>query len=316
MMKTADFITVRTSGPRDVDALTDLLAEVRLRGTLYFRAELGGAWGIRFKRRGRAPFYIVTRGTCLLDIEGRGTPLVLGTGDLVILPRGPAHVLKSSAGALVLDREEFIARHPVDARGRISAGVKVEAETILDGGFFQSEEGPGNPLAEALPPVLHLKGSDGRVASWLEPALQFIGIERAGGLQGSSAVLSRLADILFVQAVRAHIADVPSRRAGWLRGLSDPKIAMALGSMHRHPEQDWTVQGLARHVGMSRTAFSSRFSALVGAPPLSYLTQWRVHLAAQILRTEGARLAAVAERVGYGSEPALSRKRPKSSSKR
>ncbi|HEX7927694.1 MAG TPA: AraC family transcriptional regulator [bacterium] len=290
-----------------MDALTDLLAEVRLQGTLYFRATLGGEWGVRFQRRGRAPFYIVTQGQCLVELEGRATPIVLRTGDLLILPRGQAHVLKSSPGAPVMEREEFNARHPMNARGQAFLGVGKQPVTVLDGGFFASDETERSALVEALPPVLHLKASDGRVASWLEPTLRFIAVEREEGQQGSQAVLSRLADILFVQAIRAHLKEAPPRRAGWLRGLADPQIAEALAAMHRHPEQNWTVLSLARHVGMSRTAFSSRFARLVGTPPLHYLAQWRVHRAAQILRTEGARLGAVAERVGYGSEPALSR---------
>lgn len=141
---------------------------------------------------------------------------------------------------------------------------------------------------------------------WLEANLQFVASEMASGLPGAQTVVSRLADILFVQAIRAYLAESGARSKGWLRGLLDPQIGHALALMHQRPEAPWTVQSLAADVGMSRSAFAARFTDLVEESPLVYLTRWRMSRASTLLRgTSG--IAEVATKVGYDAESAFSK---------
>jgi AraC-like DNA-binding protein len=171
-----------------------------------------------------------------------------------------------------------------------------------------------NPLFAALPPVIHLRGDDPAVRRWLQPTLDFIHVEMAGRLQGAQTVLRRLADVLFIQAVRAYAArdacDADggadgadgAGTVGWLRGLSDPRVGRALMLLHARFEAPWTLDTLAAEVGLSRTLLAVRFKALVGESPIGYLTRWRITRAANLLRSGSDSVARVAEKVGYGSE--------------
>jgi AraC-like DNA-binding protein len=162
-------------------------------------------------------------------------------------------------------------------------------------------------LFDSLPPVLHVKGDAGTTVRWLEANLQFVASEMASGEPGFETIVSRLADILVVQAVRAHLAQSGGGCKGWLRALIDPQIGRALSLIHEKPEDDWTVESLASKVGMSRSAFAARFAQLVEEPPLTYLTRWRMQKASRLLETSQAGVAEVAKRVGYDAEAAFSK---------
>ena len=142
---------------------------------------------------------------------------------------------------------------------------------------------------------------------WLEPTLKFIAWEVASGKPGAHTVVSRLADVLFIQIVRGYLANLPEDAIGWLGALKDQQIGSALSLIHQNPERDWTVLALAEQVAMSRSAFAARFARLVGEPPLHYLTRWRMQLAARLLADGASKVAAVSEEVGYASEAAFSR---------
>jgi AraC-like DNA-binding protein len=142
---------------------------------------------------------------------------------------------------------------------------------------------------------------------WLETSLQFMASEMASGQPGAETVVSRLADILFVQAVRAHLAQGRAGATGWLRAIVDPRIGPALSLIHQRPEEPWTVEALASRVAMSRSAFAARFTALVEEPPLTYLTRWRMHRATRLLRTSPANVGEIAARVGYEAEAAFNK---------
>ena len=162
-------------------------------------------------------------------------------------------------------------------------------------------------LFDSLPPVVHVKGDAGTTVRWLEANLQFVASEMASGEPGFETIVSRLADILVVQAVRAHVAQTGGGCKGWLRALIDPQIGRALSLIHEKPEDDWTVESLASKVGMSRSAFAARFAQLVEEPPLTYLTRWRMQKASRLLETSPAGVAEVAKRVGYDAEAAFSK---------
>ena len=293
-----------------MDVLTDVLEAARMKSGLYGRLELTAPWGLSFDRA--APhFYVVTRGTCWLEVDGQADPIQLGGGDFVFLPKGNRHAIKDSPATPALPVEQVFGscdRAREDAQPtRISRSGGGGAATTLVAGYFSTENGARNLLFDSLPPVLHVKGDAGTTVRWLEANLQFVASEMASGEPGFETIVSRLADILVVQAVRAHVAQTGGGCKGWLRALIDPQIGRALSLIHEKPEDDWTVESLASKVGMSRSAFAARFAQLVEEPPLTYLTRWRMEKASRLLETSPAGVAEVAKRVGYDAEAAFSK---------
>jgi AraC-like DNA-binding protein len=289
------------------DVLTDVLEQVRLAGTLYFSAEFRAPWGVSVRPEGRAPFYVVTRGDCLLEVDGEPKARLLAAGDLALLPRAHAHVLRSDSTAHPVSFGKFVKDHPMDERGFVHCDGGKGPTSTLVGGFFLSQELEATRLLSALPALVHLRADDRDVASWLEPTLRFIGVEMESRLHGSRSVLNRLADILFIQAVRAFLSTGEPIHAGWLKGLSDGHVARSLALMHEHYAKPWTLTLLAREIGTSRTVLASRFRALVGAAPIAYLTRWRMLRADKLLRESRAGVGEVAEKVGYTSEAAFAK---------
>jgi len=166
-------------------------------------------------------------------------------------------------------------------------------------GVFAFRDGRRNPLVEALPAVLHVRGRMGRGPTWLESSLSLLIDEAMSGIQ---TVVERVADIVFVQAVRDYIASAPTNGSGRLRGLTDPQVARALSLMHGRPGESWTVASLAKAVALSRTVFANRFRALVGSSVMEYVTAQRMHVAAGMLADSGRALSTIADEVGYESE--------------
>ena len=277
------------------------MEQVRLEGTVYFHAELPGPWGLDIAREGRSPFYFLAEGRAELRVRGlRGTRLV-ETGDFVLIPRGTAHTVRSGPGALLVGFDDFLATHPMDATGR----VRLEGRgplTRVTGGFFSCDALRANPLFAALPALIHLKAGTEPMREWLAPTLAFIEAEQAHPAQGGRTVLRRLADVLFIQAVRAVLAEAPHDASGWLRGLSDARVARALALLHERYAEPWALDSLARAAGISRTLLAVRFRELVGEPPMRYLERWRMTRAATLLRESSLPIALVGAELGYGSE--------------
>ena len=292
-----------------MDVLTDVLEAARMKSGLYGRLELTAPWGLSFDR-GAPHFCVVTRGTCWLEVEGTPDPIQLGGGDLVFLPKGSPHAIKDSPATPALPVEQALGSCD-RARENSPAGIVRYggggAATTLVSGYFSTEKGAPNLLFDSLPPVVHVKGDAGTTVRWLEANLQFVASEMASGEPGFETIVSRLADILVVQAVRAHLAQSGGGCKGWLKALIDPQIGRALSLIHEKPEDDWTVESLASKVGMSRSAFAARFAQLVEEPPLTYLTRWRMQKASRLLETSHAGVAEVAKRVGYDAEAAFSK---------
>ena len=283
-----------------------------MKSGLYGRLELTAPWGLSFDRA--APhFYVVTRGTCWLDVQGAADPIQLGGGDFVLLPKGGRHAIKDAPATPALPVEQVFgsgscdrAKENAQPAGIVRSGGGGAATTLV-AGYFATENGGQNLLFDSLPPVLHVKGDAGTTVRWLEANLQFIASEMASGEPGFETIVSRLADILVVQAVRAHVAQTGGGCKGWLRALVDPQIGRALSLIHEKPEDDWTVESLASKVGMSRSAFAARFAQLVEEPPLTYLTRWRMQKASRLLETSPAGVAEIAKKVGYDAEAAFSK---------
>lgn len=292
-----------------MDVLTDALEAIHVKGLLSGRLELTAPWGIA--KAPKSPgFFVVTRGTCWFEMDGLDAPVQIGGGDLVLLPHGLAHSLRDSLTTPLKSADEIFARFPQRKNcqpGGVFAFGGGGALTTIVGGRIEFEDGVANPLMRSLPPMIHIRGDRGTPQPWLDTCLQFIATEMSSGQPGASTIVSRLADILFVQAIRAYVAERGADANGWLRALSDPQIGRALAMIHEHPGAPWSVESLAAEVAMSRSAFSARFSELVEEPPLTYVTRWRMQRASKLLRSSDDTIASVASKVGYDAEAAFSK---------
>jgi AraC-like DNA-binding protein len=288
-----------------VDVLTDVMQTMRVKSNLYGRVEFTAPWGIRADGEcGHAGFLVVLRGSCWLEMDGSREPVPLAGGDFVLMPKGSAHVLRDARKTHPRPVQEVVGEWDGRETLRYGGGG---VPTSLVFGCFEFEDGGRNPLVESLPPMIHVRADGGPSVQWLQSTLQFVASEIASGLPGAETVASRLTDILFVHAIRAYLAGcgtgcgAGARPSGWLRALADPKIGYALRLIHEAPEKDWTVESLASAVAMSRSAFAAQFTALVGDPPLRYVSAWRMKRASRLL-LRGDPISAVAAATGYATD--------------
>jgi transcriptional regulator GlxA family with amidase domain len=174
-------------------------------------------------------------------------------------------------------------------------------------GYLGCDQLIANPIMSALPAMMLLRVDDTPAADWIRSTFQYAAHEAEAGRQGSAAVLAKLAELLFVEAVREHVRTLPEERTGWLAALRDPGVSRALALMHGDVGHPWSVEELAREAGLSRSGLAERFTRLIGASPMHYLADWRLQVAGQMLRDTGDPLLRIAERIGYESEAAFSR---------
>jgi AraC-like DNA-binding protein len=285
-----------------MDVLTDVMQTVRVQSHLYGRLELGAPWGMEFGACDRPGFFIVSRGSCWLEVTGIEEQVPLAGGDFVFLPKGRGHALRDAPDTPTVPVDEVFKDCPGSGQVLRHGGGGVPVSLVC--GCFLFEDGGRNPLVESLPPMIHVRSDGGASVRWLEMTLQFMASETASTLPGAETVASRLADILFVHAVRAHIAAAGSEVSGWLEALADPQIGEALRKIHEAPQDPWSVETLAASVSMSRSAFAARFTALVGEPPLRYVTAWRMKKASHRL-LQGEPIAAIAQATGYENDAAF-----------
>jgi AraC-like DNA-binding protein len=299
-----------------VDALSDVLRAVRLTGAVFFDVQASEPW-VAESPPGRSiverifpgvehliSYHVVTRGGCWAGLVGE-PPMRLAAGDVVVFPHGDAHVMSSAPG--MRDTPNIaLYRPPGDGRRpfTISMGRADEHRAQIVCGFLGCDTRPFNPLLAALPRIMRVGD---RAGGALEAFVQLAVAESKEPRIGGECVLGRLSELMFVDVVRTYLETLPADRQGWLAGLRDPFVGRALSTLHRSPARAWTLESLARDVGLSRSALAERFTQFVGAPPMHYLTNWRMQLAATHLMSGMDSVASVAERVGYESEAAFSR---------
>ncbi len=288
-----------------MDVLTDVLETLRARGACYARVTAGAPWGVALPGGEIAAFHLILEGSCLLRIEGR-EDIELRGGDLVAIPHGTPHHLLDQAQSHPRPLADLLGKGRKPGPAALEIGGRGSRATFVCG-KIDFEDPVGHPLLLALPQVILLRGGASALVEWLDPTLRFLASEAGSTRPGAQTVVSRLADILFVQIVRGHLASVAPETSGWLGALGDAQVGVALGLIHENPGRGWTVQSLAASAGMSRSAFASRFNRLVGEPPLHYLTRWRMQKAQRLLRDGRAPLSDVAASVGYDSEAAFSK---------
>lgn len=281
------------------DLLSAVLRELRFESAAYRWLELGAPYRVGFDVPGLRGVHLIARGEC--DLVWRdGTVLPLAAGDLVVVPRGDAHVLRSrgAGGGPVMSTMEL---------ARAAEGTRVRAggpgvDTVVVCGAFRVHE-PDHPALRGLPRTILLPGDAGQPPAGLAHLVYALRAEAFDGGPGSDLVMARLSDALLVRALRQYGDTV--ERPGWLAGLSDPYVAAALAAIHADLAHPWTLTALARAAGLSRAALAARFTGRVGEPAMRYLLALRMQRAKSLLRDPRTTLGAVATRVGYRSDAAF-----------
>lgn len=300
-----------------MDALSDVLRLVRLKGGVFLHAEFTAPWCIRTQ-------LVPEDCGSLLDgvdhlvlyhyvVEGRLRaqiphlePINIETGEVVIFPHNHAHILGSHLDLSPVSAREIV-RPSVDGGFLVIRHGGGGEPTRVVCGFLGCERLEGNLLARILPPVLRFDARRGSAADWVKSSLEFAAHEIGARRAGSETMLAKLSELLFVEALRHYVETLPQEQTGWLAGLKDPFVSRALALLHEDVAREWTVDELGRAVGLSRSALAERFTGLIGEPPMRYLARWRIQLAAHALRNSDQPLARIAAQVGYDSEAAFNR---------
>jgi AraC-like DNA-binding protein len=280
------------------DVLTTVLNALQFQGKVFCYTKLTAPWALRLKRKDYAHFHFFERGEGWVELEETGAETAVGSGDLVVVPHGVPHILRDNSKTKAVYVEQLLPCRDVLTLRHGGGG----SETTTVCGAFTFENQIGNPILPLLPDLIHVTREKTHSAVSLEPMLQLLSHEAQNPREGSGSIIGHLTGIIFVQAVRAWIESQPQGHGGWLGALRDKQISSALNLMHQKPNEAWTIARLASEVGMSRSPFATKFTSLVGEPPLAYLTKWRMNLAAGYLRDDQISIREVAERVGYESQ--------------
>lgn len=300
------------------DVLSDVLRSIRLTGAVYFDFELSSPWvaeapasheiaAIVMPGAQRViEYHLIARGACWGNVIG-DRPLRLAEGDLIVFPQGDPHVLSSAPGLRASPDMSVFVRPTTPLPLVYERGGGGPERTRIVCCFLGCDERPFNPLLAALPRTIHLSGSGSeRAGGWLTTLIDIAVRESGSARAGRDNILSRMSELMFVEAIRRYIESLPVAQSGWLAGLRDPVVGQALAALHGEPSAAWTVESLARAVGVSRSVLADRFAEMVALPPMQYLALWRMQRASRML-LEGEPVAEVAGAVGYESEAAFSR---------
>lgn len=290
-----------------MDVLSDILDLLQLKGTLYFRTAFSPPWSVSVPEYRRAArFHIAAQGRCHVGIGEN--EVVLDTGDMIVIPNGAAHVLSDGSGRRPEPLDDVLEETGYGGEGLLVWGGELagEAETKLICGHFDFAAGADHPLLRAFPDYFHVTGEARARAAWLDEIVRLITRQVFAGTPGVGASVIRLSEALFIEVVRS-CADRDPRLRGLIEAMEDPRIGCALSLMHREPERAWSLDRLAREVGMSRSRFAERFNRLVGCAPMSYLLDIRLQAAMNLLSGGGEPIKRIAEKVGYQSAAAFSR---------
>lgn len=299
-----------------MDALSHTLRVVRLVGAIFLQGRFTAPWCYQSPHADVAApllepsaervviFHLITQGECHVTLEG-AAPVPLTAGDVIVFPHGDAHRMASDpalAPATGARLDRLLARRP-----RLLSYGGGGAQTQLMCGYLACDTRLAGLLLDGLPPLVHVHVRGSSAGAWLEGSLRYALDEARSPRPGGEGVLSKLAEVLFIEVLRLYMAQQPPGRTGWLAAVQDRVVGAALQALHAQPARPWTVEDLAREAGTSRTVLAERFQQLVGSPPMHYLTHWRMVLAANLLAGSNAPLARIAEEVGYQTDTAFSR---------
>lgn len=296
-----------------MDPLSDVLRAMRLNGAYFYLVEAGGPWSILTEAaRELVPrimpeaehlisYHILLSGSCWGGVDGED-PIEMKAGDVIVFPHGNANLMSSDMENRA--RMERASTAPKRYPGTVRIGPNPECDTTFVCGFLGCDARPYNPLLASLPERMHAPGV---AEGWLSQLPAQAVAESRMGRVGSDTVLTRMAELMFIEVVRRHVEQLPPQDSGWLAGLNDSVVGPALSALHENPAHPWTLAELSRTIAASRTVLTERFTKLVGVPPMQYLKRWRLQLAAEHLSAGTAKVSTIASRVGYESEAAFSR---------
>ncbi len=296
-----------------MDPLSDLLRVVRLDGAFFYAVEGSGAWSIDTvaaeelsprimpSAEHLIPYHILTQGRCYAGLIG-GEQVELAPGDVIVFPHGDAHIMSSGRGLRAGGHVHTST--PARYAHTVVLGGQEACNASLVCGFLGCDRRPFNPLLAALPRQMHLRGIS---SAWLDSFTRRLTEESRLGRPGADSVLTRLAELMFIEVLRRYLEELPPGQTGWLAGLRDDVVGRVLRLLHSRPGYPWTLEELARESASSRSNLAKQFALLVGQPPMQYLTHWRMQVAANLLTQSGAKIAAIGAEVGYDSEAAFSR---------
>ena len=310
------------AAPSAVDTLSTVLKSIRLEGAIFLDAEFTAPWCMRGKYGMTSVkqqlagaehvvlFHFLVQGACRVRLAEGGDVIEVGAGDLVLFAQDDRHLMGSDLHLAPLEADNLI-----DAAAAVAADpdfVPIRhggggAATRFVCGYLACSRSLCRPLFEALPRVLRIPLGDGQTSALLRDLLRVGVRESSASRPGTQSTLAKLAELMFVEALRRHVEILPREGHGWLAALRDVQIGRALALLHNAPERAWTVDDLAREVAMSRSVLATRFATLVGESPMQYLMRWRLALAARALRSGTDAISRVAERSGYETEAAFSR---------
>jgi AraC-like DNA-binding protein len=301
-----------------MDAFSEILSQVKLNGAVFFAAEFSAPWGFSAPASDQmaarlAPgaellllYHLLIDGRAVVDLAD-GQSLDLGPGDIVIFPHGEAHHISSGAEVQRPFPDYGIAAK-IKARdlSPLQAGGGGEISRFVCG-YMTCDPYNSRPILSGLPPVFKVNIRTDASGHWLESSVLHLVEEAASGRVGSEAMLAKLSEALFVDTLRRYVAGLPEQQVGWLAGARDPIVGKSLGLLHARTAHPWTIADLAEEVGISRSGLVNRFTRYLAEPPMTYLTRWRLQLAARSLETTSRGVAEIAGDVGYESEAAFNR---------
>ncbi len=301
-----------------MDVLSEVLKAVRLDGALFYNGEFSAPWCVRSPAsRAVAPyfspdsghviiFHLLTEGRGYAYIEGEGQAVPLNAGDIIIFPHGDPHFMGNGSAAKAVDFARELER--ISSQGlkisRMGGGGEI---TKFICGYMACEPQLSRVFLGGLPPVLKINIRNDASGQWLEDSIRYSVGNADASRPGGEAVIAKLSEVLFVEALRRYIALLPPEQTGWLAGVRDPEVGKALALMHRRPAHPWTIAALANEVGISRSVLAERFRRYLSKTPIAYLTRWRLQLGAQMLKSTSHSVAQIAAEFGYESEPAFNR---------
>ncbi len=283
-----------------MDVLGDILRIIRLRGSVYFNACFCSPWGMDVGASSKAAFHLVVRGSAWLKLAGQDEHVVLNAGDIVLFPNGAEHVIADSPTSECLSAERVVDAYR--AGETLFSGDQEHSRIVC--GYVEFDRSQSHPFLENLPEMIHIDAEHRARFQWLDSVIQQIVFESENKNPGSDVLIDRFTEVLFIHVIRSF-AEMSGAQKSYLSALSDKHLSKALGLIHDKAEKEWTVDLLASAVGMSRSAFYSRFSEHVGMPPMKYLFEWRMMQAKLKIESTQKSLAVVAGEVGYQSDSAF-----------
>lgn len=296
-----------------MDPLSDLLRIVRLTGAYFYQVEATEPWSVETIPASQLSprilptadhlisYHVLTAGSCFAGLIGE-EQYEMVPGDVIVFPHGDPHVVASKRGLRV--GRDLMTATPARYPFTMNFGSQGPDGASFVCGFLGCDLRPFNPLLATLPRVIHMRGlPDATLGSFVRQVTEETAARRAGG----DIIITRLAELMFIEVLRRHLDTLPEEQTGWLAGLRDVVVGRALTQLHARPSHPWTLADLAKESNSSRSNLAKRFTEMVGQPPMAYLTQWRLQVAANLLAQSGIKISAVAAEVGYDSEAAFSR---------